>query len=158
MNREQAAREIMELFIRSVQKYNTLEKIGVKVGRMHELYHSERHMIDVIGDHPAMNITDLAKATGVTKGAVSQIAKKLEKKSVVLRRRSGTNGKEVHLELTKTGREFYVRHQETNKETIKPLIEELQKYPDGKVEFLVAMFGWIDEFLGLSGEKMKERR
>lgn len=147
----------MELFIGMVGKYNTLEKVPVKVSSRHDLYHSERHMLDKIGDHPALNVTDFARALGVTKGAVSQVVKKLEGKGVVRRYKSGTNEKEVFLELTETGREIYLEHKKTNDKTIEPLLNELKKYPDDKIQFLLAMFKWIDGFLDESGKKMKER-
>ena len=157
MDRRKASKEIMELFIRAVGKYNALEKIPVKVGPKHALYHSERHMLDTIGGHPGMNVTDFARALGVTKGAISQVVKKLEAKGVVRRYKSGTNGKEVLLELTATGRDVYSEHQKTNEETLGPLLRELEKYPDDKVRFLLAMFKWIDGFLDRSGKDVKER-
>lgn len=155
MERTKASKEIMELFIRAVSKYNALEKIPSKAGLKHSLYHSERHMLDKIGDQPELNVTDFARELGVTKGAVSQVVKKLVAKGVVKRYKSGTNGKEVFLELTDAGRVLYLTHKKTNEETIKPLLKELSKYPDDKVQFLISMFKWIDEFLDQSGKEMK---
>ncbi len=143
--------EIMELFIRAVRKYNNLEKVPVRVRSKHALYHSERHMLDKIGDYPGMNMTDFALELGVTKGAVSQVVKKLETKGVIRRYKGKDNGKEVFLELTEAGRTVYLAHKETNEETIKPLVTELSKYPDDKVRFLISMFRWIDGFLEQSG-------
>ncbi len=145
----------MELFIRTVRRYNSLERVPVKMRSRHALYHSERHMLDKIGECPAMNITDFAAELGVTKGAVSQVVKKLEAKGVIRRYRSGDNGKEVFLELTGAGRAVYLAHKETNEKTIRPLVKELEKYPDDKVRFLIAMFRWIDGFLEQSGREMK---
>ncbi len=150
MDRRKASKEIMELFIRAVSKYNALEKIPSKTGLKHSLYHSERHMLDKIGDHPDMNVTDFAGKLGITKGAVSQVVKKLEAKGVVKRYKKGTNGKEVFLELTDAGRAVYLAHKKTNEETIKPLLKELSKYSDDKVQFLLSMFKWIDGFLDQS--------
>ena len=76
MDREKVTNEIMDLFIRVVNKYNGLEKVPVKHSPGLSLYHSERHMLDRVADNPHMNITELARASGVTKGAISQIAKK----------------------------------------------------------------------------------
>ena len=147
----------MELFIRSVRKYNALEKIPVKVGPRHDLYHSERHMLDEIGDKPETNVTDFASALGVTKGAVSQLVKKLEGKGVVRRYKKGSSEKEVFVALTKAGKAVYLKHRKTNAETIKPLLRELEKYPDDKVQFLLDMFYWIDAFLAQSGKDMEGR-
>jgi DNA-binding MarR family transcriptional regulator len=156
MDRTKASKEIMELFIRAVSRYNALEKIPSKAGARHALYHSEKHMLDKIGDHPEMNVTDFAGELGVTKGAVSQVVKKLEAKGVVKRYKSGTNEKEVFLALTEAGEAVYRAHKKTNEETIKPLLKELSKYPDDKVQFLISMFKWIEEFLDQSRKKIKE--
>jgi DNA-binding MarR family transcriptional regulator len=158
MDMTRASQDIMELFIQAVHKYNALEKIPVKVGSKHDLYHSERHLLDKIGDQPGVNVTEFARAVGITKGAVSQVVKKLENKGFVRRYKSSSNDKEVFLELTRAGRDIYIKHKKTNEETLKPLIEKLKKYPDDKIDFLIAMFTWIGEYLDQGRKQMKEHK
>jgi len=145
----------MNLFIRLVNRYNSLERVPVKRGAKHDLYHSERHMLDQIGDYPNLNVTELAGLVGVTKGAISQVVKKLEAKGIVQRYKKSSNDKEVFIELTKTGREMYRKHQAVNQETVRTLSKELAQYSDDKVQFLVKMFHWFNSFLDHSSEKMK---
>jgi len=156
VKRKDASKEIIELFIRMVNKYNSLEKIPARHGTRHNLYHSERHMLDKIGDNTGMNVTEFADAAGVTKGAISQLVSKLEKKGIVRRYKKSTNDKEVFLELTKTGQEVHRQHKKINEQSIIPLDEELSKHSDEKVEFLLAMFKWFDDYLDLSKKKMEE--
>lgn len=148
----------MELFIKAVHKYNALEKLPSKGGTKHGLYHSERHFLDKIGDHPGMNMTEFAGAAGITKGAVSQVVKKLENKSLVKRYKSSANNKEVFIELTRNGRDLYIHHKKKNEESIGPLIKELERHPDDKVDFLIAMFTWIVTYLEESKKLMKEQK
>ena len=155
MDRIKISEEIIELFIRLCNKYKAMEKIPLDFGAGGLLYHSEMHMIDQIGDHPEMNITELAKSAGVTKGAISQTVTKLEKKGVVTRYKGADNEKEVFLQFTDIGRDIYKKHKEVDKEAIIPLYEELRKYSDDKVYFLVEMFKWMDKFLDESTEKMQ---
>jgi DNA-binding MarR family transcriptional regulator len=155
MDRKASCREIMDLFIRAANKYKALEKIPVQYGTKQNLYHSERHVLDNIGDNPGMNVTEFAGSMGVTKGAISQVLKKLEAKGVARRYKKSTNEKEVFVELTKNGKEIYKEHKKINEQTIIPLYQELQKYPDEKVAFLIDMFKWIDGFLDESKEKMR---
>ena len=155
MDREKVSEEIIELFIRLVNKYNSLMKIPLDFGAGSHLYHSEMHMIDQIGDHPEMNITELAGLIGVTKGAISQTVKKLEKKGVVTRYKGAENEKEVFLKFTSIGKDIYKKHKEVDKEAIIPLYEELRKYSDDKVYFLVEMCKWMDTFLDDSKEKIQ---
>jgi DNA-binding MarR family transcriptional regulator len=157
MDVTKASQDISELFIQAVHKYNALEKIPVRVGAKHDLYHSEKHFLDKIGDHPGVNVTEFARAVGITKGAVSQFVKKLENKGLVRKYKSSGNDKEVFLELTRAGRDIYLQHKKKNEETIEPLTEELKKYPDDKIDFLVAMFKWIVDYLEQSRRQMKER-
>lgn len=152
MDNTKASKEIMNLFINVVNKYNTVER---RAGSKHNLFHSERHMLDKIGDNPGVNITEFARAIGVTKGAVSQIVKKLENKGFIRRFKSSTNDKEVFLEITTTGRDIYNMHKRVNEETIKPLIEELNKHSGDEIEFLIYMFKWIGDFLDQSEREMK---
>ena len=91
----------------------------------------------------------------VTKGAISQTVKKLENKGIVTRYKGEKNEKEVFLKLTETGKSVYRKHKEASQEAIMPLYEELKKYSDDKVYFLVDMFKWIDSFLDESKIRMK---
>lgn len=143
----------MELFLRAINKYNALEKVPHKHGAKGELYHSERHMLDMIAIRPELNITEHAEALGVTKGAISQVVAKLENKSLVKRLKKGGNDKAVYLELTKQGREVVEKRKQVNDETLQPLCEELQKHSDDRVDFLIAMFRWIDRHLDESKRK-----
>lgn len=156
MNRKKTCEEIVELFIKLANKYHSLEKIPVDYGVGKDLYHSERHLIDQIGDYPEKNITELAQFLGVTKGAISQTVKKLENKGVVTRYKGEKNEKEVFLKLTETGKSIYKKHKNVNQESIMPLYEELKKYSDDKVYFLVDMFKWMGGFLDESKIKMQE--
>jgi len=156
MDKKKASKDIEELFMRMVNKYNALEKIPVSHGTKHNLYHSERHMLDKIGDYTGMNVTEFATAAGVTKGAISQLVSKLEKKGIVRRYKKSTNDKEVFLELTKSGQEVYKKHKEVSEQAITPLYDELKKHSDKEVDFLVYMFNWLDGFLDESRKRMQK--
>ncbi len=158
MNRKKACRELMESFIRMVNKYNELEKYPVKYGTRHNFHHSERHMLDIFGDNPGVNITELAGLIGVTKGAVSQAVSKLERKGAVRRYKEAGNEKEVRIGLTDEGSEIYRHHKETNNKTISDIQRMLKSYPDYKVEFLLDIFGLLEDYLDESGTEMKLRR
>ncbi|EFK05222.1 transcriptional regulator, MarR family [delta proteobacterium NaphS2] len=75
--------ELREAFIRIVAKYRILEKRPQDYGIGEVLHPSEIHTIEMIGKNPGINVTGLAGRLGVTKGAVSQLIKKLENKGLV---------------------------------------------------------------------------
>lgn len=152
-----AGKEIMGLFIRAVHKYNALEKIPHKHGAKGDLYHSERHMLDMIAARPELNISEHAEALGVTKGAISQVVTKLEAKGFIKRFKKGDNDKAVYVELTRQGRDAVEKRKQVNDETLQPLYQELRKHPDDHVEFLIAMFRWIERHLDEGKRKMESR-
>jgi DNA-binding MarR family transcriptional regulator len=114
-------------------------------------------MLDAIGDHPGVNMTEFAREIGVTKGAVSQIVKKLESKGFVKRFKGIDNNKDVLLELTSSGKEAYLNHRQTNDVTISVLEEKMNPSSDENIEFLIDVFTWIGDYLEQSREMMKKR-
>jgi DNA-binding MarR family transcriptional regulator len=155
MNKSLASKMLLESFLRLVNKYNQLGKHPMTYGTPHQFYHSERHMLDIVGDNPGLNITEFAKAAGVTKGAISQVVSKLEEKEVLRRHRSAGNMKETKLKLTPHGEKIYRHHQKVNAESISQLSAELDKHPEEHIDFLIHMFNWFEQFLDQSREKMK---
>jgi DNA-binding MarR family transcriptional regulator len=155
MNRELASKEIMMIFLRIVSKYNSLEKIPVKHDALHAIFHSERHMLDRIGDTTDLNITELARSVGVTKGAISQVIKKLENKGLVRKFKKGSSDKEVFVELTDDGKRIHDERTKLNAETLIPLDEELSRYSDNEIALLISFFKWLDNFMDNSRKQMK---
>ncbi len=112
-------------------------------------------MLDIVGDNPGLNITEFSIAAGVTKGAISQVVSKLEKKVALKRFKSNDNDKEIRLGLTQQGERIYAHHQSVNEETINHLWRELKKHPEDNIVFLIHMFKWFEQYLDQSGEKMR---
>jgi DNA-binding MarR family transcriptional regulator len=155
MDKSKAAEHIMDLFIKAVHRYNAMEKVPRKVGLTGKLYHSERHLLDKIKDIPGLNISEFAEAVGMTKGAVSQFVKKLEKKGLVERYKKETNEKEIFLKLTEDGLRIYSEHRKRNEETIKPLLDEIQQHSDEQIQFFIDMLAWVNSYLEKSRKQME---
>ncbi len=155
MNKKRASEDLLDSFVRLVNKYNTLGKHPMNYGTQHKFYHSERHMLDIVGDDPGLNLTEFAKAAGVTKGAISQVVSKLERKGALKRFKSGDNEKEIRLRLTQLGEQIYAHHQSVNEESINHLWREIKNHPEDKIEFLIQMFQWFEKYLDQSREMMR---
>ena len=91
MNEERSHTSIIEKFGRIINKFNYIEKIPRDFGTGKLLYPSEIHLIETIGKTPGINVTELAKRHGISKAAISQKLKKLEKKDLVERYKNGEN-------------------------------------------------------------------
>ncbi len=80
------------------------------------LYEAEIHMIMNIKDNPELHLSALAEKLGVTRGAVSQVIKKLEKKGMLLKSQSQTNRSMLQISLTPKGETAYNQHRRYHEE------------------------------------------
>ena len=105
-----------------------LEKVIVMMESMHTpslsfgtgilMHTKEIHTVQVIGRHSGINVTKLAKHTGVTKGAISQTINKLVRKDLVHKTHAPGNDKEVVLELTNLGQIGFQNHEKFHMDTL----------------------------------------
>ncbi len=108
--------EIMEQFIRVVNKFNRFEKVPMDFGVEELLFPSEIHTIEAIGKNHWINVTQLSEILGVTKGAVSQMIGKLEQRNFVKKIKIPPNGKETFLVLTGKGKKALQGHEKFHRE------------------------------------------
>jgi DNA-binding MarR family transcriptional regulator len=71
---------------------------------------AEVHCIDQIGAMDGANVTKIADAMGMTRGAISKISKKLLAKELIESYQRPENNKEVYFRLTEPGRRVYADH------------------------------------------------
>jgi DNA-binding MarR family transcriptional regulator len=69
-----------------------------------ELHPSELHVLLAAREDPEANATRLAAKLGVTKGAISQVFKRLEGKRIIMKRSDPTQKNEVTVTFTRLGR------------------------------------------------------
>jgi len=103
VKKERISAEVAERFDRVVYKFNVFQKSPIDFGTGEPLYIHETHTLTAIGKNPGINVTDLAKELCVTKGAVSQVIGKLEKRGYLRKRKDFNDGKRVLLELEEKG-------------------------------------------------------
>lgn len=69
------------------------------------------HTLKQIADHPGISATEIARDYGKTKGAVSQIIKKLEEKELICRKKDFLNDNKWQLYITEKGKCLDEAHQ-----------------------------------------------
>ena len=74
------------------------------------LYQSEAQIIDLIGEHPEITVTELAAVLKKTPSACSQIVRKLRAKGWVTQVRNEANNRIFNLHLTESGQRVYQDH------------------------------------------------
>ncbi|MGG5737571.1 MULTISPECIES: MarR family transcriptional regulator [Bacillus cereus group] len=77
---------------------------------------SEVHCIEYIENNADSNVTQLAEAFYVTRGAISRMTKKLMQKGLIESYQKSENKKEIYFRLTEQGKEIYKIHEDLHKE------------------------------------------
>jgi DNA-binding MarR family transcriptional regulator len=109
-NKHESITLIMAQFLRIINKYNGMHKTAMSFGIGMKLQPSEIHTIEAIGRNEGINITELARILGITKGGVSQMVGRLIRKKLSTKTRDQGTDKEVRIALTVLGRKAYHGH------------------------------------------------
>ncbi len=109
-NRQELVEKGVECFLRILNRLNSDDRKALDYGTGDPLHLGEIHTIDAVGRLSRPNVTELAGVLGVTKGAVSQMLARLEKKGYVRKWKEGGQGNELSVELTRKGKIAYSGH------------------------------------------------
>ena len=134
------------LFHKVMNKMKRIEQKPRHFGTHILLYPSEIHTIDFIGRNAGINITELASVQGVTKGAVSQLVRKLVEKEMVVRMKDERSDREVLLMLSPTGKVAYEAHKAFHARIDPALMELVAQASEEQLTFMKAVFKAIDRF------------
>lgn len=103
------------------------DSIGKDYGTGKNYTPVEVHTVSYIGDHPGCTSTEIAYDWGKTKGAVSQIIKKLRSYELVVAYRDPTDEKRVLLTLTESGKELDQCHRIHDKKAMALIFKSLKE-------------------------------
>ncbi|MFC0165444.1 MarR family winged helix-turn-helix transcriptional regulator [Bacillus capparidis] len=148
MNNEEILQEKISNVLLDV--INTFSKVNRKkrdYGIGEPLFHSEIYTLNEIKEHEGIHITALAEQCGVTKGAVSQVLKKLEQKELITKEKDIRNQSRLILKLTAKGEIAYAHHLEHQKEFKKMVVGILQDGNDENIDFVKDFLVKVEEKL-----------
>ncbi len=111
------------------------------------LYPSEIHLIETIGKYPDLNTTQIAERHGVSKGLVSQLTTKLERKGFLQKFQYKENKKEVFFKLTDKGKCAYDGHIEYHKARNMEVYDEFEGYSEKQKELILSFLRKHTEYL-----------
>ena len=139
---------ILKRFETVVKLDQQLERTPRRWGTEESLSSTEIHLIEVIGEGGTpYSVTELAHLFGVTKGAVSQTLKRLEKKGLTIKRPDPDNASRSRVALTAKGRTAHGAHRrwhETMDGGFKTYFNHLESE---KLDFLLEFLGRVEDFL-----------
>lgn len=139
-------KELDDLFRRVMNKLIKIESAPRTFGTSSLLFPSEIHTIEAIGDHPGINVTDLAAFQDVTKGAVSQVIARLSKKTLIIKMKDIHSKRGVFLKLTTEGEKAYSEHRQFHETIHAPLFEIISKASPENIAFTLTLFEAIEGY------------
>ena len=138
-------RQLSAAWIRILNKMDAMEKCPRNFGSGDPLHRSEIHTIMVIGNHPDINVTDLAGSFGITKSAISQMINRLAAKNLVEKHRNQDNDKEILLRLTPRGMIAYLGHEQHHAKINARMQEKLGALTPEEVRCIAAFLRAVEE-------------
>ena len=139
--------QFSEGFHKLINKFVDKEMVPRILDSGELLYRIEIHVIVAIAENPGINLTGLSEVLGVTKGAISQKVKILEKKGYVKRYKNLDNNKKLLFELTEKGNKVFLGHIEFHKQFNDRILKEVGKIEDSDLEKIIKMFKVIENHL-----------
>lgn len=124
-----------------------LEKTPKRYGTDQELSHSEIHLIEIIGDTPDQGVTDLSRLMGVTKGAISQALKRLEKKGLTAKSPDPANLSRTLVTLTAKGKIAYWTHKHWHEAMDGGFSRYLKTLGDAEIRIILDFLVRVEDFL-----------
>lgn len=112
-----------------------------------DIYRSEIHIIQLIGDQSELYISEISKLIGVTKGTVSQIVKRLETKGLVNKKMDATNNTRQIARLTDKGRTAYKAHNRYHNEQHAEMENYLKSLDASQIEALETFLNLAQEII-----------
>src|SRR5512133_1125257 len=116
-------KDLIDLFLKILHLYSVINRKPKDYGTGDMLYLTEIHTIRIVGENEKINMTQLARIMGVTRGAISQTIRKLVAKSFIVKENSN-NRKEFTLRLSEKGKIVF-RGQESFREELFSFAEKL---------------------------------
>ena len=141
------AQKLSEVFLRIMHKVIENQKKPRRYGIDDFLYPSEIHTIMMIGIHKDVHISELARFLGITRGAVSQMMTKLEKKGLIDKKIDPQNATRTLLSLTNKGKVAYYAHEQYHEETDVPLIEYITDLTEDQYVFAQEFLQKLEEMI-----------
>lgn len=124
-----------------------LEKEARNFGTSEKLHNSEIRLLNLIGRSKGASITELAESMGVTKGAISQNVRKLEKKGMVNKAIDKDNQSKMNIFLTSQGETACAYHRKYHEEFNGYVMNAMESCTEHEVKKIIEFFTKLEKNL-----------
>ena len=125
-------------------KIMEMDKIPRDYGVDVLLTREEVHLVSAVAENEGTSVTDLARIKGVTKGAVSQMLSRLEKKGLIEKEPDPANVSRLLIQLTPKGRLADQGHQRVHEVFFNRFLAEMGDIDEASLDFLHSFLGKVD--------------
>lgn len=135
----------------TLNKFMVISKKPMDFGVGVPINPSEIHAVAKLCDHGPMSLTELADRAFVSKGAMSQLVARLEKKGLVYRQTAPDNQSKQILHPTELGKKAQEGHLAFHMDHDREFFSYVASMPDGEYavfrELCRQMDRWMDNYL-----------
>lgn len=107
----------------------------------------EIHALEIIGNHPAQNASELSELAGLQKGTFSKLVRRFEQWELIERYQSPENRKEVFYRLTPLGRQAYDGHYRFHAKTSAESYAYFHHYSEQEQESILTFIAHYTQYL-----------
>lgn len=137
--------DLAETWVRILNKSLANQRQPRRYGLDELLYPAEMHLIMLIAQNPSAGVTELALKGGVTKGAVSQMAHKLEEKGLITKQVDPENATRVIFSLSNKGRVAFYSHERLHEESDAELLDFIGSLKPGQLQTLKCFLQLVEQ-------------
>jgi len=129
--------DVIHNFLNTADALNQEGKRPKDYGTGDVLYYAETRMLDAVYRNPRVNAVQLSRQMGITRGAVTQMSNRLEKKGYIDRFRREGNNKVKYYRLTELGQAVKARHDDYHKAANRKICEYIKSLGSQEVEIII---------------------
>lgn len=137
-------------------KIHQIRNSDILIKRDLKLNSAALSTLDVISRNATNNMSEISSLMGVTKGALSQMVQKLEKKELVIKYKSEHNAKEVFLRVTERGNEVLEEYRVLHDHLYQGISEILSQYREEDVRKITEFLEKTNCFLNSYKKDMEK--
>jgi len=108
--------KISDMFLRVAARFSDIDKNAECEIEDENYVNAEMHIVKIVKENEGIHVTGIAEILGVTKGAVSQVANRLEKRGIIWKEKDDSNQSRLVLTLTEKGENLYQVHEDFHNE------------------------------------------
>lgn len=105
------------------------------------------YTLNMINLNPDLKMSELSRKMGITKGAISQMAKKLEQKGLIIRSKSKENSKDIYLVVTDQGKQAVEEYNRLHDKLYHGIDTILNQYDETDQQMITEFLNKTNQFL-----------